>query len=57
MSSSISGAKGTESPEVRCNRCGAQPKLVHRMLDPRKGHTLRMYSCTCGEQTWTTNAE
>jgi hypothetical protein len=57
MSSNTSGAIGGESRELLCDRCGAQPKLIQKMLDPRKGHTLRMYSCTCGEQIWTSNAE
>ena len=48
---------GTESREVRCDRCGAKPKLIEKMLDPRKGQTLRMYNCTCGAQTWTSSAE
>jgi len=43
--------------EVRCKRCGAQPKLIEKMLDPRRGHTLRVFRCTCGEQTWTSNPE
>jgi hypothetical protein len=46
-----------EATTVRCGRCGAQPKLTHTILDPRKGDTLRMYKCDCGEQTWTTDRE
>jgi predicted RNA-binding Zn-ribbon protein involved in translation (DUF1610 family) len=45
-----------EAFEFRCSQCGAQPKLIHRMLDPRRGETLRMYKCPCGEQIWTTSA-
>ena len=30
---------GTESREVRCDRCGAKPKLIEKMLDPRRGET------------------
>jgi len=46
-----------EATTVRCGRCGAQPKLICRILNPRNGDTLRMYKCDCGEQTWTTNRE
>ena len=38
---------------VRCPKCVAQPKLIGRMLDPRSGHTVRVFECECGEQTWT----
>jgi hypothetical protein len=26
--------------------------LVRSMLDPRKGSTVHMFKCECGEQTW-----
>ena len=48
---------GSEALEPRYSWCNAEPKLVQRMLDPRKGLTLRMYRCPCGEQIWTTNSE
>jgi hypothetical protein len=37
--------------ERRC-RCGAQLRLVRKMLDPRKGRTIRVFECECGERTW-----
>ena len=45
----IVGDKTNEVP--RC-RCGAQPRLVRKMLDPRKGRTILMFECECGEHTW-----
>ena len=38
--------------EGRCVKCGAQPRLVHKMLEPRTGKTLCMFECKCGERTW-----
>jgi hypothetical protein len=43
--------------EIRCNRCGALVQLIETILDPRRGLTLRMFKCICGEQTWTTNPQ
>src|SRR3954447_9666701 len=37
--------------DVRCLKCGTQ-----RMLDARRDHTLRMFKCECGDQTWTDDA-
>jgi hypothetical protein len=45
----IVGDKTNEFP--RC-RCGAQPRLVLKMLDPRKGRTILMFECKCGEHIW-----
>ena len=44
------GSKTRE--EQRC-KCGAQPKLVHKMMDPKRGLTCRMFECLCGERMWT----
>ena len=38
--------------EFRCIRCGDRPNIVQIMLDPRRGKTLRMYECRCGERIW-----
>jgi len=53
-SDTLSGPKIRE--ESRC-RCGAQPKLVRKMLDPRSGITVRMFECQCGERRWTEDKE
>ena len=42
--------------DVRCRRCGTQPKLIERMLDAQRDHTVRLFKCECGEQTWTDEA-
>jgi hypothetical protein len=44
------GSKTRE--EQRCN-CGAQPKLIHKLLDPKRGLTVRVFECLCGERMWT----
>jgi hypothetical protein len=36
-----------------CERCGSKPRLIGKMLDPRKGQTIRMFICKCGELTRT----
>jgi len=34
-----------------CQRCGRRSRLVGKMLDPKKGETVRMFICECGELT------
>lgn len=36
----------------RCPTCAAFPRLLHSMLDPRRGKTVRLYECRCGERVW-----
>jgi hypothetical protein len=38
--------------EPQC-KCGAQPRIVRKMMDPRTGITVRMFECQCGERSWT----
>ena len=40
------------NPVRSCNHCGGKPALVRAILDPVTGRTVRMFKCTCGEQTW-----
>ena len=35
-----------------CIKCGAQPRLICKMLEPSTGKTLRMFDCRCGDRTW-----
>ena len=49
--------RGSETREERRCRCGAQPKLAHKMMDPSRGLTIRMFQCQCGERSWTQDAE
>jgi hypothetical protein len=44
---------GQRTPEdIRC-KCGAQPKLILKMMDPIKSQTVRLFECSCGAQRWT----
>ena len=36
----------------RCVRCGAEPNLVRKILDTRKGRAVRMFECRCGKVSW-----
>ena len=45
----FSDPKAREAP---C-KCGAQPIIVRKMMDPRTGKTIRMFECECGERSWT----
>jgi hypothetical protein len=49
-SDQLTGPKVRE--EFRC-RCGAQPKLVRKMMDSHTGRTVRMFECQCGAKSWT----
>jgi hypothetical protein len=40
------------SPVPTCNQCGKKLPPALTMLNPRNGKTLRIFKCTCGEQTW-----
>ena len=48
---------GSTTREERRCRCDAQPKLVFKMMDPRRGLTVRMFECNCGNRTWTEDSE
>lgn len=53
-SDKFSGSKTRE--ERRC-KCGAQPRMVHAMLDSLRGLTVRTFECQCGERSWTEDRE
>jgi hypothetical protein len=36
----------------RCPTCAAFPRLLHSMLQPRTGKTVKLYLCQCGERIW-----
>jgi hypothetical protein len=38
--------------EFRC-RCGAQARLIRKIMDPRNGLTVRIFECRCGQHSWT----
>ena len=35
-----------------CSRCGAIPTLVKTLLDSRKGRSILIMRCHCGNETW-----
>jgi hypothetical protein len=43
-----------ETQEIprRCPACGAFPRLTHQFLDAKRGKTIRLYQCQCGERIW-----
>ena len=38
--------------KFRC-RCGAQPRLIRKIMDSRNGTTVRIFECQCGQRSWT----
>lgn len=34
-----------------CQKCGSAPRLIGKVLDPKKGETVRMFICECHELT------
>lgn len=42
----------TQDVTPRCPTCAALPRLTQSILDPRKGRTVRLYQCQCGERVW-----
>ena len=46
------GQQSTYAPRT-CQRWGSQPRLIGKILDPRKGQTIRVFKCQCGELTRT----
>jgi len=50
----LSGPRTHE--ERRCS-CGAQPRLVRKMMDPLRGLTVRVFECQCGGSSWTEDKE
>ena len=50
LSSEFSAPKTLDKPPCKC---GAQLRVVRKMMDPRTGVTVRMFECQCGERNWT----
>ena len=36
-----------------CQKCGHKPRLIGKMLNPKKGETVRMFICECRQLTKT----
>jgi hypothetical protein len=49
--------KGAKAHEDRRCKCGAQPKLCHKMMDPARELTVRVFECKCGERTSTEDSD
>ena len=45
-----SGYQLREEPPCKC---GAQPMIIRKMMDPKTGKTVRMFECQCGARSWT----
>jgi hypothetical protein len=37
--------------KARPCKCGAQPMMVRKMMDPKTGKTVRMFECQCGARS------
>ena len=49
FSSNISAPKPLREPPCKC---GAQSRVVRKMMDPQTGKTVRMFECQCGARSW-----
>jgi hypothetical protein len=47
-----SGSKAREDEDEFCPRCATRPRLIIAMLDSRKGKTVYLFECRCGERIW-----
>jgi hypothetical protein len=45
-------AQRTQDRQRHCPVCAAVPRLAQTMLDSRKGETVRLLLCQCGERVW-----
>jgi len=52
VTESFQKRKPAEKAEAPRCRCGAQPTLVRKMMNPTQGTTVRMLECRCGERAW-----
>jgi hypothetical protein len=50
FSDEVSAPKTLGKPQCKC---GAPPKIVRKMMDPKTGMTFRMFECQCGGRSWT----
>lgn len=46
--------KPQEQEQHRCPKCGALARTTRTttFLDPRKGKSVRVFECQCGERIW-----
>jgi formate dehydrogenase maturation protein FdhE len=47
---------GTEARDdghiIFCPTCASRPRLIISIVDSRKGKTVRVFECECGEIVW-----
>jgi len=46
------GEEAQDDDIVFCPTCTLRPRLIISILDTRKGRTVRMFECRCGEIVW-----
>ena len=44
---------GLDEEIPNCRMCGKKPRLICKTLDTKKGETVRVFLCKCGETTRT----
>jgi len=49
----VSAARASLCP---CNQCGAVLTEAQTLLDSRKGKSIKIMRCRCGEQIWSEDA-
>jgi hypothetical protein len=49
FSNEFSDPKTLREPQCEC---GAQSRVVRKMMDPQTGKTVRMFECQCGARSW-----
>jgi len=45
-------ARDNDDQVMFCLTCGSEPHLLIAILDSRKGKTVRVFECQCGELIW-----
>jgi hypothetical protein len=43
---------GDDDHVIFCPTCALQPRLLIAILDSRKGKTVHVFECKCGEVIW-----
>lgn len=46
------GNKARDDDRFFCSTCASKPLRVIVILDTRKGRTVRLFKCECGELIW-----
>jgi hypothetical protein len=46
------GKEVQDDEMIFCPTCASRPRLIISILDSRKGRTVRMFECRCGEVVW-----